>query len=83
MGRKPRPWPSHGKAKEARDEAAGRFYEVLIEMDYLQRLLEQGTLTRLDVAISISRSRKAAGEGLTRLIEQGAPYRPPEVSPEE
>ena len=75
MARQPREWPTHGNAKNARDDAADSFRDILKEIRELRLLVEKGQVTRLDLMTTVSRIQEAGANGLFILVEQGAPTR--------
>lgn len=79
MAKKPLPWPTHGKAVDARNEVAEAQRKILKELEELQKLIEQGDATRLDQMITINRVQRLASRSLIVLIEQGAPVISPWV----
>ena len=76
MGNKNKPWPTHGKAVDARNEVAEAQFKILRELEAHQRLIERDEATRLDQAITVNRIHELASRSLMILIEQGAPYLP-------
>lgn len=74
MSNKPLPWPTHGKAVEARNSVADRQWQIINEVAELQSLVESGEITRLDIMIFVTSIHKLASESMMILIEQGAPY---------
>ena len=78
MGSSTIPWPTHGKAKEARDAVAHNQNRIMKEMNELHQIIKTGRPTLLDLAITINNVQALAADSLSRLIEQGAPYLPPD-----
>lgn len=76
MGEKPKGWPSHGHAVNARNDVAEKQLAILDEVDELIELVEAGEVTRLAVTLAASRIRGAAAASLLLMVQQGAPVRP-------
>ena len=76
MGDKPKAWPSHGHAVDARNSVAENLLEIMDELSALQKRAEKGEVTRLDVALSVNRMYAKATSSLTLLVQQEAPIHP-------
>lgn len=76
MGEKPKGWPSHGHAVNARNDVADHLMEIMDELEALQKRVERGEVTRLDLTLSINRMQRRASASLLLMVQQGAPVRP-------
>ena len=71
-----KPWPSHGTAVNARDEAAEILNEIEKQAAQMFELASKNKLNPEDALALLGRMIRLANHGLRLLEEQGAPTKP-------
>lgn len=79
MGDKPKEWPTHGQAVNARNVVAENLLSIMNELSDLQSRVNKGETSRLDMTLSISRVERLATVSLMLLIQQKAPVHPDRI----
>lgn len=70
-------WPSHGRAKEARDAAAEHLNEIeFLSRQMLELVETDGRILREEHILLYAKINGLAHQGLRVLTEQGATVRP-------
>jgi len=72
----PKTWPSHGNAKDARDESAELALSIQRHADQLMDLKQQGRLSELELVYRLALISREAGKISLWLVGEGAPTRP-------
>lgn len=78
MPYQPLTWPRSGHAVNARNESADRFERIRAESAEIMAMVDDGEFTIADLLLSLGAIERWASDGLLILVEQGAPFRPPQ-----
>jgi len=81
MATRPKSWPTHGNAVDARDRTAEALTEILMQAETLIEIVGNGEFTRAELLYRAAQVQKQAAKGLRLLEAQGAPTQPHEEMP--